>query len=148
MSLAKATQRMTRALCELHAGIAPRPSVFISYDRDDRALALRLRDLLASHGYAPWWDDNIGVGHVFEPKILEALEAAKAAAVIWTGHSVSSSWVRFEATQALKRGKLVPLAAPGLDLADIRPPFNGLNTLPLGDEAGLLEALERTALRN
>jgi hypothetical protein len=148
MSLAKATQGMNDALHELQAGMASLRSVFISYDRDDRALAERLRDLLATHGFLPWWDDHIAAGDFFEDRIVAALDTSKAAVVLWTDHSVTSRWVRWEATQALKRGKLVPLAAPGLDLRDIRPPFNGLDTLALSDEAGLLRALERASVRH
>ena len=148
MSLAKATQGMNAALHELQTGAAPLRSVFISYDHDDRALAERLRDLLSANGYLPWWDDNIEAGDCFEDRIVEALDISKAAIVLWTGHSVTSAWVRWEASQALKRGKLVPLAAPGFDLSDIRPPFNELNTLALSDQHGLLRALERTSLRH
>jgi hypothetical protein len=139
---------MNDALHELQAGIVSLRSVFISYDRDDRALAERLRDLLAAHGYLPWWDDHIEAGDFFEDRIVEALDTSKAAIVLWTDHSVTSRWVRWEATQALKRGKLVPLAAHGLDLRDIRPPFNDLSTLAFADEAGLLKALESVSLRN
>ena len=148
MSLAKATQGMNDAWHELRAGMASLHSVFISYDRDDRALAERLRDLLAARGYLPWWDDHIEAGDFFEDRIVEALDTSKAAVVLWTDHSVTSRWVRWEATQALKRGKLVPLAAPGFDLRDIRPPFNDLNTLTFRDEAGLLKALASASLRH
>jgi hypothetical protein len=145
MSLAKATQSMISAREQLQSATFATRSVFISYDRDDVALVEQLTDMLALHGYVPWRDNQIKVGDFFEARILEALDAAMAAIVLWTPRSITSQWVKWEAGQALKRNKLIPLATPDLDHRDIRPPFNDLNTLPFGDDDALLGVLKASA---
>ncbi len=141
MSLAKAAKSMNNAMEKLQTG----RSVFISYARPDRSLVEQLTNFLRSHGYVAWWDDQIKVGDYVDDRIIEALDAAIAVVVLWSDHSVRSRWVKWEANQGLKQSKLVPLAVPGLDLRDIRPPFSDLNTLRLGDETQLLRALSNRA---
>lgn len=56
-----------------------------------------------------WWDDAIHSGETFDEVIEEELRAAKAVVVLWSPRSVSSRWVRAEATLADRRRKLSPV---------------------------------------
>lgn len=149
MSLADAARSMSKAMDELAAGLhPPRLLVFISYTHLDRPLIGPLRDFLEARGYEVWWDDHIDIGDQIDENIIAALDAAMAVVVVWSDNSIKSHWVKWEANRGLKQRKLVPLATPGLDLEEIRPPFNGLSTLRLENESGLLNALHRIVSRN
>lgn len=146
MSLAKAALEINGVWDELQADQRDtRPTVFISYARPDQALVEGLVILLGLYGYRAWWDSHIACGAVFADRIERELTASVAVLVIWSEHSVKSDWVAWEANQAAKQGKLVPVAAAGFDLRDIRPPFNGLNTLRIGDEGHIIDEVRRTA---
>ncbi len=148
MSLAKASRSMNSAIDEMRLASAfAMPRVFISYARPDRERVEALTTRLKSQGYIVWWDDEIVPGEFFDERISEAIDAAHAVVVLWSKHSYKSRWVRWEATQGLRSGKLIPVLANGLDLRDIRPPFNDLDTLDATDEAGLLGALNRIKSR-
>lgn len=144
MSLAKASRSMNTAIDEMRlASNFTTPRVFISYARPDRERVEALTARLKSQGYQVWWDDEIVPGEFFDERISDAIDEAHAVVVLWSKNSYKSRWVRWEATQGLKSGKLVPVVTDDLDLRDIRPPFNDLDTLVSNDEAGLLGALRR-----
>jgi hypothetical protein len=143
MSLAKVARSMNRVAQEQQPTGAPAGrSVFISYARQDQEIARRFVAWLAASGYVPWWDDSIEGGAAFEDRIVRAIDACLAVAVIWTPRSVGATWVKFEAAQGHMQNKLVPLAAAGLDLRHIRPPFSDLHTLPIEDEPRILRTLQ------
>ncbi|MEQ8860790.1 MAG: TIR domain-containing protein [Pseudomonadales bacterium] len=100
--------------------------VFLSYANEDAAAADTLADHLSSAGYAVWWDRQIHAGASFEAEISRQLTAARVVIVIWSPASVSSEWVKDEATEALEQRKLLPVAVEGQ-----RPPFGFRQTQTL-----------------
>lgn len=144
MSLAKAALEINEVWDAMQAGQRDaRPTVFVSYAREDLELVHGLVNLLAVYGYRGWWDRHIASGAAVADRIEQALTAAVAVVVIWSPSSIKSDWVAWEANQADKQGKLVPVAPVGFDLRDVRPPFNGLNTLRLDDEAQIMAEVRR-----
>ncbi|MGH7797633.1 MAG: toll/interleukin-1 receptor domain-containing protein [Candidatus Binatia bacterium] len=92
--------------------------VFISYANEDRARARQLANALAERGWSVWWDRKIIAGQTFDQEIERALDAAKSVVVLWSKNSVSSEWVKNEASHAAERGVLVPAV-----IDEIRPPL-------------------------
>lgn len=87
----------------------PVSDVFLSYARHDEPVARRFAEALTGAGLSVWWDDELRSGEVFDQAIEAALRAAKAVIVLWSPHSVSSRWVRAEATLADRNKTLVPV---------------------------------------
>lgn len=83
--------------------------VFISYSRNDVAVAQRFAEALAAQGLSVWWDDALRAGEAFDEAIEQALKQAKAVIVLWSKTSVASRWVRAEATMADRNKTLVPV---------------------------------------
>jgi hypothetical protein len=82
--------------------------IFISYASEDRSRAERLAAALQRHGWPVWSDREIPPGKTFDQVIEEALDAAKCVIVLWSKQSVTSNWVKSEASEGLRRGVLVP----------------------------------------
>jgi len=87
----------------------PDVDVFLSYSSSDREAARRFADGLAGEGLTVWWDAALRAGETFDEVIENALKAAKSVIVLWSPRSVTSRWVRAEATLADRRNKLVPV---------------------------------------
>jgi Tol biopolymer transport system component len=85
------------------------PDVFLSYSREDQPVARRYAEELEREGFSVWWDQALNPGEAFDQVTEEALAAAHAVIVLWSKHSVSSRWVRAEATQANAAGRLLPV---------------------------------------
>src|ERR1043166_3804863 len=102
--------------------------IFISYAREDSQLAHDLADYLKANGFQVWWDREILSSDDFYEAILNALTFAKAAVVIWTGHSVQSHFVRDEARFALVHKKLVAVKSPDLPVINIPFGFQSQHT--------------------
>jgi hypothetical protein len=102
--------------------------VFISYARQDRAIAQKLSRMLTEAGLSVWWDFELVGGQHFREEIERRLEAARCVLVVWSPHSVRSDWVLDEANDALRRGIMVPLSVAGCE-----PPmgFRNYQTIPL-----------------
>lgn len=83
--------------------------IFISYGREDVVQAEALAEALTSLGWEVWWDDSIRAGSPFDQVIDEQLDVAACVIVIWSTASVTSSWVRAEASAADEQGKLLPV---------------------------------------
>ena len=83
--------------------------VFISYAREDAETARRFAEVFQSAGFSVWWDDALRSGEAFDEIIERALRDAKAVVVLWSRSSVTSRWVRAEATQADRNRTLVPV---------------------------------------
>ena len=83
--------------------------VFISYSRDDAKIARLFADAFQSAGLTVWWDDALRSGEAFDESIERALREAKAVVVLWSTSSVTSRWVRAEATHADRNRTLVPV---------------------------------------
>jgi hypothetical protein len=83
--------------------------VFFSYDHADRERIRPLVEEVERHGWAVWWDTEISIGSVWRDVLTDRLDHARAVCVIWTENSVSSRFVRDEASRAHERGVLVPV---------------------------------------
>jgi TolB-like protein len=85
------------------------PDIFISYNREDQAVAKRYADAFAEEGLNVWWDTALRSGEAYDEVTEAALRAAKAVVVLWSPRSVVSRWVRAEATLADRCKTLVPV---------------------------------------
>lgn len=94
------------------------PDIFISYSRKNKRRVERISEALQSEGFDLWWDKHIEAGEKFRPMIQHELNAAKCVMVLWSKHSIKSSWVLQESTQALENGLLVPVL-----LESVTPPM-------------------------
>ena len=59
--------------------------IFISYAREDRAIAERLASAIEASGKSVWWDRHIKGGSQFSKDIERELHAAKAAGMVGVG---------------------------------------------------------------
>jgi hypothetical protein len=92
--------------------------IFISYDDQDRQRVRQIVEAFEAHGWNVWWDHRISTGEPFARVIERELTAASCVLVVWTNTSVHSEWVRAEADEAWKLGKLVPVL-----LDRVKPPM-------------------------
>ncbi len=92
--------------------------IFISYASEDRARAEALAHALEARGWSIWWDREIPLGKSFDDVIEKALADAKCAVVLWSAVSAASEWVRNEASEAKRRGILIPVF-----LESVEPPL-------------------------
>lgn len=90
--------------------------VFVSYAREDADQALELEAAIARQGWKPWRDTRLGVARSFDQQIEKKLTDARCIIVLWSRHSVTSQWVRAEASVALDRGVLVPVFIERIDV--------------------------------
>lgn len=88
-------------------------SVFFSYSRKDQTQALPLIKAIEAMGYSVWWDGMLEGGSTFLETTEDALESAKAVIVLWSENSISSHWVRDEATSGRDRDRIIPLTLDG-----------------------------------
>jgi hypothetical protein len=93
-------------------------NIFLSYQRQDRAIANRLADLLTADGSNVWRDQQIEAGLRWDEEIERALAKATAVIVLWSGRSIASEWVHEEASYAREQGKLISVA-----IEDVSMPF-------------------------
>jgi TolB-like protein len=85
------------------------PDVFLSYSREDQAVARRFAEAFERAGLSVWWDQALSAGEAYDKVTETALREARAVVVLWSRHSVESRWVRSEATMADRNGTLVPV---------------------------------------
>ncbi|MEY2854823.1 MAG: hypothetical protein RL030_1955 [Pseudomonadota bacterium] len=84
------------------------PDIFLSYTREDQAIAQRFADAFNHEGFEVWWDATLRSGEAYDEVTEAALRGAKAVVVLWSTKSVLSRWVRAEATLADRNRTLVP----------------------------------------
>jgi hypothetical protein len=90
--------------------------IFVSYKKEDRALAERMVQALRAAGRSVWWDDALNPTQAWDAAIEREIAAAKHVIVLWTPRSTASDWVRSEAHYAQDHGKLVPVVGAACDL--------------------------------
>ncbi len=90
--------------------------IFISYKREEQAIAKELANALEEEGWSVWWDPNLRAGEHFDDVIEKALNEAKCVVVIWSNLSVNSEYVKAEATEALEQRKLLPVKIENVSL--------------------------------
>ena len=90
--------------------------IFISYKREEQATARQIADALEKEGWSVWWDPKLRAGDDFD-KIIEAvLNESRCVIVLWSELSIQSDYVRAEASEALEKKKLVPVAIENVTL--------------------------------
>ena len=87
--------------------------IFLSYSRQDIAVAEKLAGELERLGNELWWDRQLQGGSRFANEIAAELERADAVVVLWSKHSVQSAWVQDEASEGRDSGRLVPVTLDG-----------------------------------
>lgn len=87
--------------------------VFLSYARADQDRALAVVEALQAAGLRVYWDKNLDFGAQWLNEINAHLDAASAIMVIWSPHSVQSSFVQAEALKGYERNALVPMSFDG-----------------------------------
>ncbi|WP_260483706.1 TIR domain-containing protein [Sphingomicrobium flavum] len=87
--------------------------IFLSYAREDRAIAERLGSAIEAAGKSVWWDRHIKGGSQFSKDIERELHAATHVLVLWSAASVESRWVRDEASHAADAGHLIGATIDG-----------------------------------
>jgi len=85
------------------------PDIFLSYSRQDLAIAGKMAAALKAAGHNVWWDQALKSGEFYDQVTETALREARLVVVLWSKASVASNWVRSEATVALQRGALAPV---------------------------------------
>ncbi len=83
--------------------------IFLSYNREDQAVARAFADGLSAAGFSVWWDATLRSGEAYDEVTEAALRTARAVVVLWSPRSVVSRWVRAEATVADRNKTLVPV---------------------------------------
>lgn len=83
--------------------------IFLSYNREDAAVAKVYAEAFVREGLDVWWDTALRSGEAYDEVTEAALRGAKAVVVLWSPRSVASRWVRAEATLADRAGTLLPV---------------------------------------
>ena len=83
--------------------------IFVSYKKEDRAVAERLVAALRAAGKDLWWDDALTPHEAWDAMIERQIAAARVVLVLWSPRSVHSDWVRSEAHYAQDHHKMVPV---------------------------------------
>ena len=89
--------------------------IFVSYASENRERARALAQVLGARGWSVWWDREIPLGKSFDDVIEKALGEAKCVIVLWSAVSIASEWVRNEASEAKRRGILIPVFIEPVD---------------------------------
>jgi adenylate cyclase len=84
------------------------PDIFLSYSREDQVTARRFAEALEQEGFSVWWDQTLKAGEAYDEVTEKALREARAVVVLWSKASVTSRWVRAEATLADRNRTLLP----------------------------------------
>jgi hypothetical protein len=124
-------------------GVGVVSDIFISYAREDRAVAAALANDLKARGYSVWWDTELVGSDDFQDVILTALSKARAAIVIWTKASVKSLFVRDEARYALHHRKLVAVKHPSVDVLELPFGFQSQHTDDVHDRNQIVRAITK-----
>ncbi len=92
------------------------PDIFLSYNREDQAIARRFADAFKAQGFDVWWDTTLRAGEAYDEVTETALREAKVVVVLWSKKSVASRWVRAEASIGQELKHLAPVKIEACDL--------------------------------
>ena len=109
--------------------------IFISYASMDKLRVESLAKALEDYGWSVWWDPRIPAGKQFDEIIEQAINEARCIIVVWSSNSVSSRWVRAEASEGVDRQILVPVM---IEAVRIPLAFKQIQAAPLIDWDGSL----------
>jgi hypothetical protein len=116
--------------------------VFISYDRDDEAVAHLLTYILSAHGIQCEIDRQLPASEPFNANIQSMIKSADLMLVLLTKSAVTSTWVNQEIGFAVAHGKSVwPIAIE----TDIKPHgmLNTVQSYSLFDWSNPSNSIER-----
>ena len=113
-------------------------NIFLSYGRNDLAVAKRIACALETAGHQVWWDRHLSAGSRFSKEIDEALRAADLVVVLWSRSSIESAWVQDEAAFGRDHKRLLPVL-----IDTVEPPlgFRQFQAMSVGRSARKLEPL-------
>jgi hypothetical protein len=128
------------------------PHVFISYSRKDRDKSQIVAQSLKEHGLRVWWDDQLEFARPYDEQLEAQVKASSSVLVLWSQHSVASSWVRAEAALGLDRGVLMPVLIEHVEVPilfrQLQAHFvTGWSTPALADELTALAQKIKSFLR-
>jgi tetratricopeptide (TPR) repeat protein len=104
--------------------------LFLSYAREDAAIAARLARALERGGeHDVWWDRDLHGGASFGTEIEQQLRDCDVVIVLWSPTGIQSPWVRDEAAIGRDAGKLIPVS-----IGSVEPPigFRQFHTIEIG----------------
>lgn len=81
--------------------------VFISYSRDNEAVAHLLHHILTTHGVSCDIDRKLPAGEKFDIELMKKIEDAEAVLLLLTKSSADSAWVNQEIGFATAKGKMI-----------------------------------------
>lgn len=110
--------------------------VFISYKREERDLALFVREKLGALGVEFFIDVELTPDGDFGAKLDKNLAEAGAVLVLWTTLSKSSDFVCSEAQKGFNRQILVAARFDQVSVDELSVPFNRFHTSDLSDWKG------------
>lgn len=87
--------------------------IFLSYAREDKERARLFARAFEAQAWSVFWDPRILPGTSWDEVIEAELESCRCVVVLWSVTSVSSKWVKSEATFGDDKGILVPVALDG-----------------------------------
>jgi TIR domain len=90
--------------------------IFISYSSDDKTIVKQIASQLENKGWSVWWDRQIPIGQKYDTVIENELHKAGCVLVVWTQRSITSEWVKNEASEAAQKGILVPVVLEKIEL--------------------------------
>ncbi len=102
--------------------------IFISYSSEDKTIVKNIAHLLEDKGWTVWWDRQIPIGQKYDTVIETELQNAACVLVVWTQRSVTSEWVKNEASEAAQKNILVPVV---LDQVNIPLAFRRIESAML-----------------
>jgi TIR domain len=120
--------------------------VFISYSKSYVQITRDLAADLEAKGLTVWWDTDLLAGESFRQRIIQELQACKAAIVIWTPHSVISDYVISEAERARKAGKLIQVRTGDIQPDELPPPFDTGHASLIDDRKAIYGALAKLGI--
>ena len=98
--------------------------IFISYAREDRRLAEKLRTGLKKSGVTVWSDALLVPGSRWEDKLKEKLRESSVLAVVLTRSAIESDWVQYECELALdQQATVVPMLYEQVPLPEVLAPI-------------------------
>lgn len=78
--------------------------LFLSYAKADQQRAAKVAEYLEACGWDVFWDAKIRARDDWRQKLETELASAACVTVLWSRHSINSSWVKDEADIASRRG--------------------------------------------
>jgi tetratricopeptide (TPR) repeat protein len=119
--------------------------VFISYAREDAAIANSLGEAIEARGLTTWFDAKLKDGEPLQA-INQALRSSGAAIVLLSTASLSSPWLRkevAEALNALPRDRVFPIAVGEMDVRNLPSWLSDRQWLHLRDPRNVTKLVDK-----